>query len=138
MNGKLLISTIFGIAVLVANPVLAQTTESAGLLRDAAGKTLYTFDKDGPGESRCLDGCAVAWPPFMAGDAAKATARLTLLARPGGGRQWAIDGKPLYYFAGDMKPGESQGDGVGGVWHVVRPVALNAAKTDAKPGSSTN
>jgi predicted lipoprotein with Yx(FWY)xxD motif len=108
------------IAALAATDVQAQTTTSGGLLRDAAGKTLYIFDKDSAGESRCFDACAAAWPPFMASDAAKPAGRLSLLPRKGGGQQWAIDGRPLYHFAGDKTPGDTQGDGSGGVWHAVK------------------
>jgi predicted lipoprotein with Yx(FWY)xxD motif len=108
------------VALLAATAALAQTTDSGGLLRDAAGKTLYTFDKDSANESRCFDGCAVAWPPFMAADGAKAQGKLAPVARKGGGMQWAFDGKPLYFFAGDAKPGDAAGDGQGGVWHVVK------------------
>ncbi len=102
---------------------LAQTQEQGGLLRDAAGRTLYTFDKDANGASACYTGCAAAWPPFMAKDGAKAIGPLTLHAREGGGQQWGWKGQPLYYFAADVQPGDTQGDGKGGVWHVVKPGA---------------
>lgn len=115
--------SVAAFAALCATVVQAQTTTSDALLRDKAGKTLYTFDKDAAGESRCFDGCAAAWPPFMAAEGAKATDRLTLTARKEAGMQWAFDGKPLYYFAGDAKAGDATGDGSGGVWHVVRPAA---------------
>ncbi len=131
MIGKPFVLAILTAAALGANPAGAQTTESGGLLRDAAGKTLYTFDKDVAGESRCFDGCAAAWPPFTAAESAKASARLTLVTRKGGDRQWALDGKPLYYFAGDAKPGDATGDGSGGIWHVVRPAAPSAAAAPA-------
>ncbi len=108
------------VALLAAASAFAQTSDSGGLLRDAAGKTLYTFDKDAANESRCFDGCAAAWPPFMAADGAQAKDKLTLVARKGGGMQWAYNGKPLYTFAGDAKPGDVSGDGSGGVWHVVK------------------
>jgi hypothetical protein len=42
--------------------------------------------------------------------------------------QWAFDGRPLYYFAGDAKAGDANGDGSGGVWHVVRPGAAGQAR----------
>ncbi|HRL22897.1 MAG TPA: hypothetical protein PLP85_14100, partial [Alcaligenes sp.] len=38
-----------------------------------------------------------------------------------GKRQWAYKGKPLYRFAKDAKPGDTHGDGVGGVWHLAKP-----------------
>jgi predicted lipoprotein with Yx(FWY)xxD motif len=118
-------------ALMAAASVFAQTTDSGGVLRDKAGKTLYTFDKDAANESRCFDGCAVAWPPFMAAEGATAKDKLTLVARKGGGMQWALDGKPLYYFAGDTKAGDVSGDGSGGVWHVIKIGA--AEKRTAAP-----
>jgi predicted lipoprotein with Yx(FWY)xxD motif len=116
-------------ATLAANIVLAQTTTQGGLLSNQSGMTLYTFDKDGPGESRCDDGCATAWPPFLAVAGAQNKGQLTVVARKGGAQQWAFDGKPLYTFAGDAKPGEAHGDGSGGVWHVVKAGAESATAT---------
>ena len=66
------------VALLAAASAFAQTTDAGGLLRDKTGKTLYTFDKDSGGESHCFDGCAAAWPPFMAADGAQAKDKLTL------------------------------------------------------------
>jgi predicted lipoprotein with Yx(FWY)xxD motif len=56
----------------------------------------------------------------MAAKGARAQGKLAPVARKGGGLQWAFDGKPLYYFAGDAKAGDTTGDGQGGVWHVVK------------------
>ncbi len=124
------------IALLAAASTFAQTSDSGGLLRDPAGKTLYTFDKDAANESRCFDACAAAWPPYMAADGAQVKDKLTLVARKGGGMQWAWGGKPLYYFAGDAKPGDAGGDGSGGVWHVIKAGA--GVKQGAAPsGYST-
>jgi hypothetical protein len=33
--------------------------------------------------------------------------------------QATYDGYPLYTYAGDMAPGETAGNGAGGVWHVI-------------------
>jgi predicted lipoprotein with Yx(FWY)xxD motif len=122
------------VALLAAASAFAQTTDSGGLLRDKAGKTLYTFDKDSGNESRCFDGCATAWPPFMAAEGAQAKDKLTLVARKGGGMQWAFDGKPLYYFAGDAKVGDVSGDGSGGVWHVIKIGAVERRAAAPSPG----
>jgi predicted lipoprotein with Yx(FWY)xxD motif len=40
--------------------------------------------------------------------------------RTDGTLQWANEGKPLYTYANDKKPGDVTGDGMNGVWHVVR------------------
>ncbi len=122
------------VALLAAASAFAQTTDSGGLLRDNAGKTLYTFDKDAANESRCFDGCAAAWPPFIAADGARAKDKLTLVVRKGGGMQWAFDGKPLYYFAGDSKPGDASGDGSGGVWHAIKTGAAQKRAATPLPG----
>ena len=41
-----------------------------GTLTNAAGMTLYTFDKDSAGKSVCNGACATNWPPLMAGASA--------------------------------------------------------------------
>jgi predicted lipoprotein with Yx(FWY)xxD motif len=47
--------------------------------------------------------------------------------RDDGRLQWARDGKPLYFFAGDAQPGDARGDGMSGAWHVLRLSAPRAA-----------
>jgi predicted lipoprotein with Yx(FWY)xxD motif len=128
------VAALIGIAACVAFDVAhaQQVAERNGLLTDGAGRTLYTFDKDATGKSNCSGGCATAWPPFVAGDAAKDSGPFTILSRDDGRRQWAREGKALYYFAGDAQPGEVKGDGSGGVWHVVKPAAQ---RTSAQPSS---
>jgi len=96
------------------------TVSNAGLLVDGKGMTLYTFDKDARGVSNCYDGCAASWPPFTAASGVSADGDFTLVARKDGGAQWAFRGMPLYYWAGDSRPGDTSGDGIGGVWHVVK------------------
>ncbi|MGH8849358.1 MAG: COG4315 family predicted lipoprotein, partial [Casimicrobiaceae bacterium] len=41
-------------------------------------------------------------------------------ARDDGSKQWAYDGKPLYHWSKDKKPGDMTGDGFNGVWHAVK------------------
>ena len=89
------------------------------LLADEAGMTLYTFDNDGQNVSNCSGGCARSWPPYLAEDGAAAHDGLSVFQRADGRAQWAYEGQPLYYWQGDSRPGQANGDGVGGVWHVV-------------------
>lgn len=44
----------------------------------------------------------------------------TLVKRADGTMQWAYDGKPLYFFANDKSKGDMMGDGVDGVWHIIK------------------
>jgi predicted lipoprotein with Yx(FWY)xxD motif len=37
-----------------------------------------------------------------------------------GSPQWAYKGMPLYTYVKDVKTGDKNGDGVGGVWKVVQ------------------
>lgn len=93
------------------------------VLVDKAGMTLYTFDKDaaGSGKSVCNGPCAKNWPPLMAAAADASSGDWMVIVRDDGGKQWAYKGKPLYLWAKDQKSGDKTGDGVLGVWHVVKP-----------------
>jgi predicted lipoprotein with Yx(FWY)xxD motif len=119
---------ILAAALFSALPVYAQSVaERNGLLTDAAGRTLYVFDKDAAGKSNCNGPCAGLWPPLAAPDGAAAKGEYSVVTRDDGGKQWAYQGKPLYYFHSDAKAGDALGDGVKGVWHVVRMKAAGAA-----------
>lgn len=92
------------------------------VMADAAtGMTVYTFRKDVAKTSNCYDECAKKWPPFMAADEDASDGALAVIERKDGTYQWALDGKPLYFWAGDAAKGDATGDGVGGVWDAVRP-----------------
>jgi predicted lipoprotein with Yx(FWY)xxD motif len=92
------------------------------VLTDAAGMTLYIFDKDAAGKSACNGPCAVNWPPLMASADAKPVANYTIITRDDGGKQWAYMGKPLYTWKNDKKAGDITGDGfLNGAWHIAKP-----------------
>jgi len=90
------------------------------LVSAKSGMTLYTFRKDARDTSNCYGDCAAAWPPFAAPASAKPQGGLKIIARKDGSRQWVLNGKPLYFWAGDAERGDVTGDGVGGVWDAVR------------------
>ena len=92
-------------------------TSLGQVLTDANGMTLYTFDKDMNGVSACYDKCAENWPPVLASDGAKTDEDFGLTKRNDGTMQWTYYGMPLYLWVKDTKPGDTTGDGVGGVWH---------------------
>jgi predicted lipoprotein with Yx(FWY)xxD motif len=113
------------LAVLLAAPLAAfaqaPTRTMDGVVTNAAGMTLYTFDKDAGGKSMCNGPCASNWPPLAAAADAKPAGDYTIITRDDGSKQWALKGKPLYAWVKDQKPGDKSGDGVNNVWKVAKP-----------------
>lgn len=94
------------------------------IVTDGDGVVLYVFDDDEDGTSTCAGDCAANWPPVpgdvTAGDGID-EALLGTTEREDGSTQVTYDGSPLYYYAGDQEPGDTNGQGVGDVWWVVGP-----------------
>ena len=101
---------------------------SSGVLVAGKGMTLYTFDKDKSDKSTCYGRCAKTWEPALGSESAlkQSNQRLKeggvvgLAPRKDGTMQWTYDGKPLYLYAKDKAPGDENGDGVRGMWHVAK------------------
>lgn len=98
---------------------LAQTSKG-NVLADEKGMTLYTYDQDHRDISSCYGECAEDWPPFLAQSGSMGSGPYSLVTRKNGQKQWAYDGMPLYFWEEDTAKGQATGDGVDGVWHVVR------------------
>jgi len=114
-------------AAVAMEPAKTMETSLGTVLVDQNGMTLYTFDKDqkGAAMSACVDKCIENWPPLLAADGAMAEGEWTIVdVKDADGamkKMWAYEGWPLYFFVKDTKAGDVTGDGVGGVWHVVKP-----------------
>jgi predicted lipoprotein with Yx(FWY)xxD motif len=106
------------------------------------GKTLYLLTKDAMNKSNCSGSCAASWPPFVLEDGetvaagAGVTGTLGTFKRDDGSEQVAINGVPLYYFAGDHGPGQTNGQGVNGVWFLVSPSGAALGAPAASPAAS--
>ena len=101
-------------------PFKMMQTSVGEVLTDANGMTLYIFDRDKADISTCTGECAEYWRPAIApADAKPIDDDLAPITRADGTLQWAEEGKPLYTYANDKKPGDVTGDGKNGVWHVV-------------------
>jgi predicted lipoprotein with Yx(FWY)xxD motif len=95
-------------------------TSAGKILTTPDGMTVYSFDKDTPGASSCYGDCAEEWTPVTAAADAQPFGQMTVIARSDGTHQWAYNGMPLYHYDDDEKPGDVEGDGENGVWHVVK------------------
>jgi predicted lipoprotein with Yx(FWY)xxD motif len=99
-----------------------------GYLTDAAGRTLYTYGADLPGDcdnlpvSNCTADCLVSWPVFDAGGRVLGPglddAAFGSIDRPEGGKQATYKGWPLYYYKSDLTLGQMTGQGKGKLWWV--------------------
>jgi len=94
------------------------------ILAGPTGLTLYALTKDADGVPTCSDACAKAWPPVLV-DASIDLSTLpnaqmfSVVDRPDGSKQLKAGKWPLYTFSGDAAPGDTNGQGSGGVWFVV-------------------
>jgi predicted lipoprotein with Yx(FWY)xxD motif len=105
-----------GATVAVANGKLGD------ILVDGDGRTLYAFTKDKGDQSACSGQCATNWPALTGTATAGTGVQASLLStsmQANGDAQVTYGGRPLYYFAGDAKPGDTNGQGVGNVWFVL-------------------
>ena len=118
-------------------------------LVNGSGMTLYyrTTDNNSNGTSTCTGTCVQNWPIFY-------TKNLTLpsglnatsfkvVTRADGKQQLTYDGWPLYFFAGDHKPGDVNGQGIQGIWFALNLPApkaptISASTTTTSTSSDTN
>jgi predicted lipoprotein with Yx(FWY)xxD motif len=100
--------------------------KSETILTDAQGKTLYYFTPDTATTSACTGSCAQNWPPLLATGSGTPTSATTLSGKlstqtTANGNQVEYNGHPLYTFAADSAPGQTNGEGVLGKWFVATP-----------------
>ncbi len=104
--------------------LIVQKSALGYVLALANGQVVYEYGKDTKGGSpACTDSCASAWPAVTGNPVASAASTglgtLGTVAEANGAKQVTYDGMPLYTFKG-AKPLATKGDGVGGMWHVIK------------------
>ena len=112
------------------------------IIVDARGRTLYLFEKDTRRHSACSGACAAYWPPLLthgkptAGTGVKRSL-LGVIRRANGTRQVTYAGHPLYRFALDTKPGQTNGEGrddFGAGWDALTPAGKKIEKDASDSG----
>jgi predicted lipoprotein with Yx(FWY)xxD motif len=107
------------------------------VLVDRSGAALYTADQEADGTIRCRGECLSVWLPLEASGTPTGsddvTGELGTVERPDGATQVTYDGRPLYRFAEDSKPGMVTGDGLsdrfGGTLFTWRAVTTEGTST---------
>jgi predicted lipoprotein with Yx(FWY)xxD motif len=114
-------------------------TSLGPVLSNAQGFTVYWFAKDTTTSSACSGACAAAWPPVIGmpqvASGVKLSGKLGEIRRSDGSMQATYEGHPLYLFAGDSKPGQTNGnavDGFGALWYAIK---IGASTTSGSSGS---
>ena len=117
----------------VANVKLATSALLGPFLTDSAGNTLYFFARDVEGANTCTSAaCHPMWPVYYKANlkvpTALSAADFATKATADGRPQTIYKGWPVYYYAPPAggvyareAPGQTGGNGIGGIWHVVRP-----------------
>ena len=114
-------------AARVPTLAVAEDDELGEILVGGNGMTLYTFANDQDGESNCVDGCAVNWPPLTVVDGEEIvvegdlSGELGTTERADGRLQVTYNGMPLYFWTRDVIPGDTVGHNFNGVWAAARP-----------------
>jgi predicted lipoprotein with Yx(FWY)xxD motif len=93
-------------------------------MTDEHGRTLYIFSKDTSPTSTCSGDCAKEWPAYTED-----------------GSQVLFKGHPVYFFADDKSPGDTNGQGLndfGGLWTEVSPTgaAVQPMHPSSEPSAS--
>ena len=104
-----------------ASPIKVTTDNGVVIAGSDSYKTLYTYAKDADGVPNCYDACAEKWPPHLAQYWDDPRPPFSTVERKDGKKQWAKDGMPLYFSTLDEKKGDTNGDGVKGLWKAARP-----------------
>jgi predicted lipoprotein with Yx(FWY)xxD motif len=107
------------------------------VLMTPGGFTLYYLKTETNGNITCTGDCASAWPPLLASSGKVPAAspevapHLGTIERPDGTVQVTFHDKPLYTYASDSAPGETKGQGVGGVWFAATTSAGSPSSSDS-------
>lgn len=118
-----------------ANLSLGSSASLGNYLVSGDGRTLYYFALDVPAGSgqapvsNCTGGCLPIWPVFHVDAPVVGTgldaADFGEFVRPDGVKQTTFKGLPLYFFAGDARAGDTNGDNLGDprptdLWYVIK------------------
>ena len=131
----------------------AATVKTAGtkygtVLVAANGRTLYRYTPDHKGVSTCTGVCLTYWPKLLVKSGVKPTAAggaaasmLGTIKAAHGMAQVTYGGYPLYFFAGDKKAGNCNGEGTEKTWYVVNTkgaLVKNPVKTTSKSTTTSS
>lgn len=107
-------------AIAMPSGITTAKTVLGHVLASSKGMTMYSRDVSAvPTPSGCVAECLETWLPMRAPWVASGVGDFSVVTRDDGFYQWAYRTKPLYLYAKDSKLGDTNGDGIDGVWAAV-------------------
>ncbi len=102
---------------LATNPLLVS------YLAGQAGQAMYAYANDKPDTSTCTGACAANWPPVITLgkpiiDKGLDATMIGTIKLANGSLMLTYNHKPLYYFVGDSKSTDVNGQGIKNLWFV--------------------
>src|SRR5689334_9379180 len=115
-----------GSSAVIQTATVTVKRQSQMVLTNAQGMTLYYFTADSATQSACSGSCAQMWPPLLFAGSGGPTGPTSLTGKlsvqtDANGSQVEYNGHPLYTFSGDTAPGQTNGEGITGMWFVATP-----------------
>lgn len=115
----------------------------SGLLANSKGFTLYVLSTESGGSLHCTSKqCLATWPPYLVSSSTKKLSVATgvkgkvgFVKRSASKKQVTYNGYPVYGFAGDTGPKQTEGEGIvadGGTWTLVAAGATTSKSTPEK------
>jgi predicted lipoprotein with Yx(FWY)xxD motif len=103
-----------------------KVSDTVSFLTDGQGNSLYISLSDTAGKSNCTGDCLTVWKPLLVNGrvipgSGVVQANLGIITLPSGAHQVTYLGAPLYTYYKDVNPGDTNGQGVAGVWFLVTP-----------------
>lgn len=121
---------------------LTSNAAFGSILTDGNGNSLYFFAKDTKDNSTCINGCVDSWPAYYNENISVGTGLdsndFATITRTDGSMQTTYKGWPLYYFANDAVAGDTNGDGVGGVWFIAKNYSVMYANAQLVGNDGNN
>ena len=115
--------------------------QSVTILTNTQGRTLYYFKPDTATKTACTGACAGNWPPLLFTGTGPPGSAISLpgtlsVATLENRQQVEYNGHPLYTFGQDTAPGQTNGEGIKGVWFVATPTLAVQGAPQATPTSN--
>jgi predicted lipoprotein with Yx(FWY)xxD motif len=119
----------------------------AGILTSAKHHSLYLLSNERGAKIHCRTSCLNIWPPFLVKTSVKSVSvgggvagKTGFVKRSATMKQVTFNGYPIYFFTGDSRPNQVNGQGIvadGGTWYLVRAGATSPSTTKVTGASTT-